>query len=341
MARNLFTYALMGGLAEGTEAYARGLGEEQRAQREFAARRALQDDQQAAMMERRGFGTGGGGTTGARAPAHVMTAEDAVANVNTIMRAPTEDEIRAMDPNAPEVMAPGYSAPTEVLDPRDAAAQAGMVYGPDGQRLAEGQKPRMMLDPEFFRKKSEEVIRYRKLMFAGPNADDLAKGEQTMVETNLLEGSAKGDRKATEALLVSKGKDPMETTARAEERRAEADKDRRTDPNARRTGGGGGAAKPTGPKPVTGVDLERAARAAEKVLANELRVPINRVNEELLRLERGKKLTPAQQQAADSWRAALQEVQKLSRSPGASAPASAQSDAPKRRVYDPATGTFK
>jgi hypothetical protein len=323
MARNLFTYALMGGLAEGTDAYARGMAEEQRSARELEMRRQLMEDQQSNFMERRGLGAAGGagGTGGARVPAQAMTAADAVANVNTIMQAPTEDEIRAMAPNAPEVMAPGYSE-SPVLDPRDAAAR--VTYGPDGKPLAAGEKPRMMLDPQFFAEKSKEVIRYRKLMFAGPNADELAKGEQTVVETNLLEGTAKGDRTAAEALLVNKGKDPRETAARADAQTAEADKDRRTDPNARR-GGGGGAKAPAGPKPPSGVDIERTTRAAERAAALALGVTVQELNGEIARRSGAgarKPMTPEQQAAVSEYSAALARQRQMIPSK-ASAPAAA------------------
>lgn len=69
--------------------------------------------------------------------------------------------------------------------------------------------------------------------------DKIAKARGTDQETELIGKAATGDRKAGEGVLYAHGKDPMESAAKAKEREAEARKDDRTDPNAKKGGGGG------------------------------------------------------------------------------------------------------
>jgi hypothetical protein len=324
MGRNLFSYALLGGIAKGADTYAQGLAEEQRAARELEQRKALLEMQNEAFAERRGLVPGvAGGTTGARtAQSALFNKDDAQARQDYATAPVTDEEVQRIDPTVPRRIADDNK-----FDQSLAPGQAGPVRPATGQ---DGGPPKMVLDRNspLFKDAERRIRSIREALAIGPgNYDELQKGRQTETENNLLVDASRGSQGARDAILVGKGKDPRETVARADERTAEADKDRRTDPNRR---AGGAAPKPTGPKPVTGVDLDRAARAAEKDLANELGVPTSRVNEELARLNKNGKLTPAQKAAADRWRSALQEVQKLNRSPGAAAPAPAQSGAPKK-----------
>lgn len=61
----------------------------------------------------------------------------------------------------------------------------------------------------------------------------------------------------------------------------------------------------SGDKPITGVDLERAAKAAEKALALELGVPVKDLQSEVARLRKRNQLTPEAQQKLDSYNTAL------------------------------------
>lgn len=243
MARNLFTYALLGGIAEGAGAYAKGLSEERRMQQELEMRKALQDDQQA-FREQLGYGGRGQGTGNGvgRGGAPAVTADQAVETANKILAMPSREDVAKMYPDAPTQVDPAFAADAVAARDADLPSQAGPtkpMVGPDGKP----RPVRRVLDDAFYKQKADEIVRYRKVIYGGANADDMAKGEQTLAETNLLEKAAGGDRKAGEGLLYSKGKDPVETVARADAQIAKAEKDDRTDPNARRGGAGGGAPK--------------------------------------------------------------------------------------------------
>lgn len=118
------------------------------------------------------------------------------------------------------------------------------------ERDANGRGPgapetRRVLPPDFeaFKaRKRAEIARSMENVYFSGDVDKLAKGRQTDVETGVLKDAAKGDRTAQETLLLSKGKDPLETAARAEKAGAEADLKNRTDPNRPRGGGSGGGA---------------------------------------------------------------------------------------------------
>jgi hypothetical protein len=97
---------------------------------------------------------------------------------------------------------------------------------------------------EFKRRKRAELAKAMETVRFTDDIDKIAKGRQTDVETALLGKAAQKDRGAQEALLISKGKDPLETEARAVRQEAAADKDKRTDPNLRRPSGGGGSSRP-------------------------------------------------------------------------------------------------
>jgi hypothetical protein len=70
-------------------------------------------------------------------------------------------------------------------------------------------------------------------------------------------------------------------------------------------GGGSGGRGSDGGKPPTGVDLERSAKAAEKRLALELGVPLNRVQEEVTRRKKRGDMTSEQEEAYTDYQSAL------------------------------------
>lgn len=61
----------------------------------------------------------------------------------------------------------------------------------------------------------------------------------------------------------------------------------------------------SGDKPITGVDLERNAKAAEKALALELGVPLKDLQTEVARLKKRNQLTPEQKNRLDAYNSAL------------------------------------
>lgn len=65
------------------------------------------------------------------------------------------------------------------------------------------------------------------------------------------------------------------------------------------------AGSDTGEKPITGVDLERTAKAAEKALALELGVPVKDVQTEVARLKRKGAVPPEVQTRLDAYNSAL------------------------------------
>jgi hypothetical protein len=106
--------------------------------------------------------------------------------------------------------------------------------------------PAKALPPGFEEFKARKRAERGKLLetyaFSG-DADKIAGARQKDAETGLLSKAATGDQGARDALLVNRGKDPRETTARAADEQAAADLRGRTNPNLR--GGGGGGARPT------------------------------------------------------------------------------------------------
>lgn len=239
MARNLFEYALLGGVAGGANAYAQGMADEERARREFEMRKALQDDQQSFREQLGVGGRGQGAATGVgRGGAPAVTADQAVETANKILAMPSREDVAKLYPDAPTQVDPAEYADGTALPEGQAGPTRPGYTDADGKPLP----VRRVLDDTFYKQKADEIVRYRKVVYGGANADDMAKGEQTLVETNLLERAGGGDRKAGEGLLYAKGKDPVETEARADAQTAKAEKDNRTDPNARR-GGAGGAPK--------------------------------------------------------------------------------------------------
>ena len=76
-----------------------------------------------------------------------------------------------------------------------------------------------------------------------------------------------------------------------------------------------------GTKPITGVDLERAARAAEKDLAISLGVPTGQLQEAVQRLNRRGTMTEEQTRLLANYRSALTELRAISSGrTGAAAP---------------------
>lgn len=105
--------------------------------------------------------------------------------------------------------------------------------------------------------------------------------------------TAREDRRDREARDRADYQDRM---ARAAETRAGAAV---TSANRPRSG------SDSGDKPITGVDLERNAKAAERALALELGVPLKDVQTEVARLKKRNQLTAEQQTRLEAYNAAL------------------------------------
>lgn len=71
----------------------------------------------------------------------------------------------------------------------------------------------------------------------------------------------------------------------------------------------------TGEKPITGVDLERTAKAAERALSMQLGVPVKDVPETVARLKKQNKMDADTQGYLDEYNAALKEWQGYKRKP--------------------------
>jgi hypothetical protein len=72
-------------------------------------------------------------------------------------------------------------------------------------------------------------------------------------------------------------------------------------------------------KPITGVDLERTAKAAERALSMQLGVPVKDVPETVARLKKQNKIDSDTQSYLDEYNAALKEWQGYKRKPKDSA----------------------
>lgn len=118
----------------------------------------------------------------------------------------------------------------------------------------------------------------------------------------------------------------IESQNRTDQQRADAATKRANQPPAGRGS--------DGEKPITGVDLERTAKAAEKELALALGVPVQQVAEEVARRSRKGALEPKVQSALDNYNMSLQRWREFRQKPGeAPSPASAASmPAPQSRA---------
>lgn len=99
---------------------------------------------------------------------------------------------------------------------------------------------------DFVAKKRAERAKLMETYSYSDDIDKIAKSRQVDQEVDLTGRAVKGERAAGEGLLYAHGKDPRETDAKAtkaeaDAARATADADLkgRTDPNIRRSGGGG------------------------------------------------------------------------------------------------------
>jgi hypothetical protein len=75
------------------------------------------------------------------------------------------------------------------------------------------------------------------------------------------------------------------------------------------------ANQPAAEKPITGVDLERTAKAAERALSMQLGVPVKDVPETVARLKKQNKIDSDTQSYLDEYNAALKEWQGYKRKP--------------------------
>ena len=92
-----------------------------------------------------------------------------------------------------------------------------------------------------------------------------------------------------------------------------------------------------GDKPVTGIDLERNAKAAEKALALELGVPVKDLQEEIARRRRRGNMEPGVQEALNSYTSALQRWRDYK---SKDAPAPAKPPAPGNNASGPGTRNY-
>lgn len=94
-----------------------------------------------------------------------------------------------------------------------------------------------------------------------------------------------------------------------------------------------------GEKPITGVDLERTAKAAEKELALALGVPVQQVAETVASRLRKGPLDPKVQSAYDNYNTSLQRWREFRQKPG-EAPAAAPAPAPVAGTTRPPLNAF-
>jgi hypothetical protein len=179
-------------------------------------------------------------------------------------------------------------------------------------------------------RKRAELQSLREAIALGGDVEKLSKARQNDQKRGQLDRFEDGEARAGEAAMVGDGKavyggDSNVTRNTVTGRTAvtpvgQAEIGRRAaaaDLSGARAGAVGTGAT-DGPKPVTGVDLERAARAAERALAVELGVPASRLQEEISRLQRRGSLTAEQTAMVAEYRAALGRLQELGARPGAS-----------------------
>lgn len=214
--------ALMRGVGDAGSVFARGLldQEEERRRREerIATERALIAERAAAS---RAPAAGGG-----RAAGVLMSPEQE-----------TEYLAAAMGTNQPELQR--FREAERTGDYSAFRPNVGTVVDDEyGQQPVLGALPPEF--EEFKKRKRAELAKALETVRFTDDIDKIAKGRQTDTETDLLGRSARGERGATEALLANRGRDPLETSARAERQGAEADRARRP-PTA---GGGGRASAP-------------------------------------------------------------------------------------------------
>lgn len=177
---------------------------------------------------------------------------------------------------------------------------------------------------------------------ASPLRQELQSYEDTIAAARELGGSStmikslQDAKKERLAEIRAELKDQGEKEEREQNRRRLDQQDRRLDQMAEYQGRMAGAAerraeaavtsanKPSGKgtdagdKPINGVDLERAAKAAEKALALELGVPVKDLQSEVARLKKRNQLSPEAQTRLDSYNSALtrwQNYKSTSKSP--------------------------
>lgn len=307
MARNLFTSALMGGLA----GYASGRADEIRASEDHQRRLHLQENANENLLER----------MGARAPAGGGAVPSARVGATPAFESPeAERKFRATPESDEEIAAQVRAEGGQVIK----TLEGGYVKNTDQWR------------------DGLERLRQIRQVAAGDKISDVSEAGMDQELTRQQRRAGEGDRTSQEGILVSKGKDPLETAARAEAQEAKADKDKRTDPNARR-GSGGGA--PRAADPLRSLKEERVALDADlgrmERRINSLRSAMKDQNS-AARAESQKQIDALMAQSADIQRRKDAVVARIGG--GGAAPAqspAAPASSATRLVWDPASKTFK
>lgn len=191
MARNIFQYALLGGIQGGAQGLAQGMAEEQRFERERqlmaereAERRRYLEEQQAGYLERDTARVAArGGAAGTRSSGGSGASFDPVA-AKAMESYVTQDD--------PEQIA------------QSVRAEGGQVV----KRLGgePGDEPYYDATTELWQSKADELRRLRKAIAFGKDYKDIA-------EADLTERAGDGDIKAQAGLLATKGKGRTESLA--------------------------------------------------------------------------------------------------------------------------------
>lgn len=192
--------------------------------------------------------------------------------------------------------------------------------------------------------KARMIGEIRQSLVLGKEAKNVAEGEQVTFNTDTARGVLAGRIPQSEgaaAVGVEKGtgawkegggtmynqytseNDPTDvgrSTIRKNDDMGDAAQTRANRPPAEK--------KADGDKPITGIDLERQAKAAKAALADELGVAPGKVEEELAKLKRRNKLTPEIEELHTQYTSALGRWKSYKAQPGAE-PTSAPTSVPK------------
>ena len=142
-------------------------------------------------------------------------------------------------------------------------------------------------------------------------------------EENRTEEQRRRDQQNSDRQAASDRR--FEATLKIQQQNADANTTRANKPS--------GKSSDSGDKPITGVDLERSAKAAEKALALELGVPVKDLQSEVARLKKRNALSADAQAKLDSYNTALTSWQNYKSKPSDNAkPAATISALPKGAV---------
>lgn len=176
------------------------------------------------------------------------------------------------------------------------------------------------------RDKAHMIGQIRQSLVLGSKADDVAKGEQTTLGTDLARGVVAGTQNpetAAQAIGVTKGEGAYKQGGNTVYNQYSGDAettevgesviDRNTKQGAAaqaRAARGPATKEPAADKPITGVDLERQAKAARSALADGLGVASTKVEEQYAKLKRRGQVTPEIEELHSAYTSALTRWQK-------------------------------